>query len=359
MGTVIIEGFIIDFYVPSEELLNITVDVSRIARSHYMDFKEQLEDMLRDIDEKWAERKTRRRTLRARYTTLPNKVRSRILRFTPYPSRFSNELKTFRANWYKALRTNTLILGKIPLTYSARNLYLVPLEKAPDLVLAKDEFNLQLKRLRKEVRRYERTKDFEAVFSYLNENLRERVEKVECELPDMHLDLHQIRLDPAVFERYVESKGKEVLRKLDEERREAFQRLRNEVEETRRRVIEIALTDLQSRLGAVMKVLTVELLNLDVAKKLRKNIEEIKSLAESVHLETVMMPLIEADMKMIDAIIGGDEKRFISAANSLGEIFNLKRVESISHAVELVKHCSIKMSEGLSPRVKQMLKEIL
>ena len=53
----------------------------------------QLQDLLSEIDEYYAEKETRGRALRARYRRISANNRRRLLKFSPYPQVFVNRLK--------------------------------------------------------------------------------------------------------------------------------------------------------------------------------------------------------------------------------------------------------------------------
>jgi len=365
---VVVRGFLIDFGVPSDDLLNVSVDVTSLRkREDYMAFKEGLEDQLRAMDKDYAKRKTLRgRSLRARYTTVVSggrKVRVKILRFSPYPSRFANELKTtIRREWYEELARNTMILAKSSGATAGgreRNLYLLPYENALALMAVTRRLNKALEDLRKRCREFEQTKQYHKVFTYVSEKVKTPVNEKTAHIHDIRLELLPLSFEQSVFESYLAEKEKGAAKAIDEEKQRGMKEIQEELERTRRDVIEKAVRDLQSRLGAVMDQLariTALKVSEKKAKQLKKNIEDVKALADSAGVGWCIERVTETSLKLLDAMTTQKKGAIKEAAEALAKEAG---VEATADAAETLKKSALALTTETSPRLKALLEELM
>jgi len=364
---VVVRGFLIDFGVPSEDLLNVSVDVTSLRkREDYMAFKEGLEDQLREMDKDYAKRKTLRgRSLRARYTTIivnGRKVRIKIIRFSPYPSRFSNELKTMRREWYEELARNTMILGKSSGATALgreRNLYLLPYENALALTAVRRRLNKSLEDLRKRLREFEQTKRFHKVFSYVSETIKTPIAEKPLNIHDIRLELLPLSFEQSVFESFLAEKEKGAAKAIDEEKQRGMKEIQQELERTRRDMIEKAVRDLQGRLGAVMDQLariTALKVSEKEAKRLKKNIEDVKALADGAGVGWCIERVTETSLKLLDAMTTQKKSDIKEAAEALAKEAG---VEATADAAETLKKSALALTTETSPRLKALLEELM
>jgi hypothetical protein len=364
---IVVRGFLIDFGVPTEDLLNVSVDVTSLRkREDYMAFKEGLEDQLREMDKEYAKRKTLRgRSLRARYTTIVSggrKIRVKVLRFSPYPSRFANELKTMRREWYEELARNTMILGKSSVATTLgreRNLYLLPYEKALTLTAVKRRLNKALEDLRKKLSDFEQTKHYHKVFTYVSEKVKAPINGKTAYIHDIRLELLPLSFEQAVFESYLQEKEKGATKAIDEERQRGLKEIEEELTRTRREIIEKAVRDLQGRLGGVMEQLariTALKVSEKEAKKLRKNIEDVKTLADSAGVGWCIERVTETSLKLLDAMTTQKKGDIKEAAEALAKEAG---VEATSDPSETLKKSALALTTQTSPRLKALLEELM
>lgn len=365
---IVVRGFLIDFGVPTEDLLNVSVDVTSLRkREDYMAFKEGLEDQLREMDREYAKRKTLRgRSLRARYTTILSggrKIRVKVLRFSPYPSRFANELKTMRREWYEELARNTMILGKSSGASALgreRNLYLLPFEKALTLTAVKRRLNKTVEDLRKRLSDFEQTKHYHKVFTYVSEKVKAApINGKTAHIHDIRLELLPLSFEQTVFESYLQEKEKGATKAIDEERQRGLREIEEELTRTRREIIEKSVRDLQGRLGGVMEQLariTALKVSEKEAKKLRKNIEDVKTLADSAGVGWCIERVTETSLKLVDAMTTQKKGDIKEAAEALAKEAG---VEATADAAETLKKSALALTTETSPRLKALLAEML
>jgi len=370
----VVEGFLISYYLPTEDLLCFTIDLTDVPKGKYMDLVIGLQDILSGIDERHTaaayggkHRTPRGRSLRARYTRVlgydGKPIRKRVLRLSPYPSSFSNFFKRLRRTWYEELNSNTVILtksGEYGLGYATRrNLYLLPYERAPDLMLVKRKLNENIEGLKRSAKDYEGTKDWEAVFKYISKTLGRPITPEPAKVHAMLLDLHQITLEPRIFERYLEEKGKEYLAEMDEEKRKGLKEIYEELDRTRHDIIERAIMDLQSRMADLMRKLSVAAsteISVRRAKGLRSTIEGVHSLAKSVGVEHFIEQVTATSLKLIDAMETKKKSAIRDAADAIAVEAG---IDPLKDPAETLKESAIALTKGLSPRVKALLTELM
>jgi len=154
-----LRGFIIDVRTVHESNLEVEVDCSHIDWEEYKAFVEELEDLLGVIDEEHSVKSwlVKGRSLRARYRRVSAEDRRRRLRFSPFPSKFSNLLKNTRAYVYGLVAENCLVLEQV----GRRKVYLLPKHLAPFFVEAVDRINSEvIKPLREEVEEFRRSDEY-------------------------------------------------------------------------------------------------------------------------------------------------------------------------------------------------------
>lgn len=138
-----LNGFLISLHCPSEEQLSIIIDCSNLSPSQYISLIRELQDTLSDLDMLFSEKTHHRRSLKARYIKYIDE-RKRILKFIPCPSKIINKIKHIRAKAYAILNDYCVTIQEFSQGKFSRNLYLLPYEKA-------DELLNEIKALNKEI----------------------------------------------------------------------------------------------------------------------------------------------------------------------------------------------------------------
>jgi len=374
---VVVNGFLLSFTLPTEDLLNITLNLSNVAKTKYGGLIWELKDLLLSIDKNYAEKEVRGRTLRGRY---PRKFRYQ--RFSPYPSTFSNRLKSIRRDWYVALNRHTVVLTKAVELGAGfkrqRNLYLLPFEKAADLQLVKKELDREIEDVGEEMRKYEKSSDWKLVFDYLSKISGTKVKALPATIHGIKLEMFPLSFDSSVFQSVVEERRKRVfeeieqrrqtvlteidetrraeLEKLEEERKTAEEEILQEMERKRHDIVEKAISDLQGRLAELMKELTLattKKFTMNRAKSLTKHLETIRTLAESVGLKRFVEGYTDSSLKLIEALTTKNRDAIKEATEIVAKEIGVEVKKNVS---ETLKECSLKLSTEISPRVKALLR---
>ena len=373
----IVNGFLLNYSLPTEDLLNVTVNLSDIAKTKYGGLIWKLKDLLSSVDKEYTDREIRGRTLRGRYPR-----RSRFQRFSPYPSNFSNRLKSLRRDWYDALARFTVVLTKSEQVGAgwkrARNLYLLPFEKAADLQLVRKELNQKIEALRDDMREYEKSDNWKKIFKALKKISGDKVESTPAKIHDVDLEMYPLSFDATVFKSVIQTRKQKVLEEIekrrqatlteiDEKKRADMERLENErakaeeeilkeLEEKRQDLIETVIMDLQGRLAELMTHLTLvsaKKFSKQTAKSVSNSLETIKSLSESVGLKRFVEGYTDSSLKLIEALTTRNKKAIKEATQVVAKEIGIDAKEDYA---ETLKECALKLSTGVSPRVKALIK---
>jgi len=188
---VVINGFLLDCEVPSEERLTMRVDLSRMPGYKHVDWVSSLQDLLRAIDQDYRERhgikkRSRGRSVRVRYVKDEEGNQRKVALFQPYPSLIVNALKELRRAVYGTLNMHCIILQEERVGRMKRKLYFLPAGAAPKLMAQIEEFNKRLEGIKSETRMFENSKDFQSIM----EHVKEAGDAVE----EFHPDLSRIRV---------------------------------------------------------------------------------------------------------------------------------------------------------------------
>jgi hypothetical protein len=272
MTAMTLKGFIVSIHCPSEELLTIALDCSSLPPSRYMQLVVDLQDLLTEIDERYAVREVKGRSLRARYRRVSADQRQRILKFSPFPSCIINKVKYVRTKAYEVLHDHCLVISSVESQYRRDNIYVLPKDMAEEFVKAVEELDGELDGARRMVKEFDLA-DVELLLSRYGLELPKR----DFSIPNIRIDLLPIDLTYAI-----------------EEWGERSPRVRQLLVERQEELVRKAVESISKRLEPVLKAMEGELKLRDLEERL----EEIRKLAEDLGLkalaETVVKPLMTA-----------------------------------------------------------------
>lgn len=267
-----LKGFIVSIHCPSEELLTITLDCSSLPPSRYIQLIADLQDLLTEIDERYAVREVKGRSLRARYRRVSADQRQRILKFSPFPSCIINKVKYVRTKAYEVLHDHCLVISSVESQYHRDNIYVLPKDMAEEFVKAVEKLDGELDGARRMVKEFDLA-DVELLLSRYGLELPKR----DFSIPNIRIDLLPIDLTYAI-----------------EEWGERSPRVRQLLVERQEELVRKAVESISRRLEPVLKAMEGELKLRDLEERL----EEIRKLAEDLGLkalaETVIKPLMTA-----------------------------------------------------------------
>jgi len=308
--SVILEGFLLDVNSPDAESLAITVDCTALPGDRYLGLIGELEDLLSEMDLAYAEREVRGRSLKGAYRRhlLEDAVqRTRRLSFIPYPGKVVNVPGNLRRALYYEINRRCLILQRQMLGRKHRVVYLLPFDKAPDMMLFLDGLNKEIADVNKELKRLSET-EVPKVLTILD---RYRVDGNVFSFHDLHpfsINPRAVRLDPSIIENLVEERYRVHLAQLKEEQRRGFELLRTELESQRRTLVRQAVDNLSSQITYITQQAIGALKKRP--ERAKQELQRIKDLANSAGLkaisDSVIDPLIGAieNPERVEAILG-------------------------------------------------------
>lgn len=358
---IVVEGFLLDFNVPSEDLLNISVDVTGIPdfKRMYLAFRDDFLKLLHEISVAYAKRESLRgRGVHASYSRLIDGKRTKhptVWRFSPYPSRFANVLSTVRRKWYEGLSCNTVVISRT----ATRNVYLLPLEKVSDLMVVKQKLNSEIEDLQKSIKAYEQTSEYKQVIRFVQEKMGIRFDPRPATLHNITLSLYPLKLHSKVFEEFLSERWKQAVKDMDDEKQKGLSEIQAELERTRRELIQRSIDDLQTRLGETMryltKVATMKLTGKE-AERLKGKIKDVQSLAESVGVGWCIARITETNLKLVEAVTKKNKAAIQEASEAVAKEIGIPASEKPE---ETLKRATIALTEKASPRLKALMEEML
>jgi len=324
---VLIQGFLVDVDVPSEERLAIQVDVSAMSDAEHMRWVRELQDILTAVDASYriaaSGRKgaPRRRGVRVRYVKDESGRQVKTATFHPYPSLLINQLKNIRHNVYDALNRYCLILQEERIGRMKRKLYFLPSSLAPELMAEIGEVNKRLEELKADISEFEGTGDYEEIMRHV---ARAGVEQsnIRANLATIKVSPVPLSLSKSFFASFLEEERKRVLFEIDERRREGLAALEREIERRRQEMIEALRNDLQSRFATIVaaaeEAVKAAAGGRVKARAAAKQFRNLMNLIEGIGVDFDRNPLM-ALSNVLSAIGLGDSSAIKSAVNELAE----------------------------------------
>ncbi len=283
-----LEGFLVTCHPVSEDRMSFNLDISDIAgeKPRLMEFLDDLSDLLGEIDhvyvseKKGAEKRLRGRSLRARYRVIRKPSRAVFVRFSPYPSRFSNILRSLRQKLYMdVLPSHAITLQTVQLEYYARNLYLLPYSKAPHFMETIEDLNKTIQQLNTDIGEYHEGTDFTQRIKDLLKRFEIRPEALDqrVQLPLFRAELTPIALSHQTIEGLVEEKYKE-----------GFENVKKQLDEQRRELITATVGKLKEQLDYIVK----NLIEAKKAEAAERQLKELNDLTNDLGLKYISNTII-------------------------------------------------------------------
>lgn len=295
---VILEGFLISVNSPDAESLGITVDCTALPGDRYLALIRELEDLLSEMDITYAEREVRGRSLKGQYRRhlLGEEVeRTRRLTFIPYPGRVVNVPGNLRRALYYELNRRCLVLQRQKLGRKHRVVYLLPFDKAPDMMLFVDGLNKEIANINRELKRLSEA-EVPKVLTILDRYGVDGHVYAYHELHGFSINPRPVRLDPMIIDNLVEERYRVHLSQLKEEQQRGYELLRTELESQRRTLVRQAVDNLSSQISYITQQMVGAVKKRPEAAK--RELQRIKDLADSAGLkaisESVIDPLLVA-----------------------------------------------------------------
>ena len=146
------------------------IRISRVLPSRWSVLVHHTPQILSDIDRKYSVKPqlSRGRSIRARYTRVTADERLRRLRFSPFPSLYTNKLKNLRSYIYRLLNDNCIVLATYGSGRGKRKIYMLPKATALTFTQLIDDLNKNaIAKMRDEISKFRESDDYLKIMQVL------------------------------------------------------------------------------------------------------------------------------------------------------------------------------------------------
>jgi len=293
---VILRGIHIAVHSPTEERL--TVQIEGLPPDKFRSLAMALEDYFLVVDDAFKETFVRGRGWKGRGRRVSARNRIRVLRFSPFPSRFSNILRSIRRDIYIELHKNCLVLEGTQYGGYKQNIYILPYANAPAFMSFVEEKNREIDGLNDRIKRFRETRYFEDLKEILKAHNVQVNLNGNWNIEHLSLDATPLALEPTTVKQLVEEDYKKMFNRLEDEEKRGLEALHAELERKRRELVIKGVEDIRRKIETVVKRIVG-------AKKLRpetvkKDIARLRRLAVSVGLEAIASTVIDPLAEVVD-----------------------------------------------------------
>lgn len=313
--TITLRGLHVVVHTPTEERLSFQVE--GLSPEVFKRFSAELEDFFEVVDSNYKEVKLRGRGWKARGHKVENQERTRILKFSPFPSRFSNILRTIRKDLYCQLHANCIVLEGEKTGGYSHNIYLLPYSTSAAFMTYLEKVNSTLDELQTKIEAYKTTWYYHTIKQLLEKYHVYNFDEMTWHIGHVEIDATPLSLEPTTIKEVVDKEYKEMFERLERDQRMTQQRraelreklqkeyetgtaaLQRELVKKRSEIIDKSLKNLQSKIDNIV--------NMIVSIKRDKNIDNIKSdleyvrkIAVSIGLEAVATSIIDPLAEVVD-----------------------------------------------------------
>ncbi|MEM0235308.1 hypothetical protein [Thermofilum sp.] len=339
---VLVNGFLVDCDIPTEERLTLEVDLTRMHGYSHVDWISELQDLLRSIDDGYRVevfgevRQPSRRTVKARYVKNPDGRMRKVALFHPYPSTLINRFKEVRREVYSVLNTYCIILQQERVGRVVKKIYFLPAPSAAEFMHEIDSLNMRLSKIWEEVADFERGEGFAKII--------EHVKKADPSFENFSAKPSQIRVSPVplslsrrFYEEFLEEEKAKIVREMErsmaeveearrrslaeieEKRLMGLKALERELEERRREMLSAIERDLKQRFAAILDELEkiVASRNKKKARALRSRVNAISRLVEGLGFFEEPVKAVENVLEAVETK-GDIEEAVVELVRSLG-----------------------------------------
>ena len=305
---VVLRGIHVSCHVPTEERLTLLIE--GLAPDRFRSLAEALEDWFVVVDDAFKETFVRGRGWRGRGRRVSaTHRRLRVLRFSPFPSRFSNILRSIRRDIYIELNRQCLVLEGQQYGGYKQNLYILPYANAGEFMSFIEVKNREIDELNAKIELFKKTRHFVD----LKEILKKQDVKVSLngnwKMEYINVDVTPLALEPTAVRQLVEEeekklfeqldvKEREELERLEAERRRGLEALQRELERKRKELVVKGIENIQRKIELVVRrIVGAKKLN---PKNVKRDIGRLRRIAVSVGLEAVASTVIDPLVEVVD-----------------------------------------------------------
>lgn len=293
---VVLRGIHISVHSPTEERL--TVQIEGLTPDKFRSLAADLEDWFLVVDDKYKETFVRGRGWKGRGKRVSEKKRMRVLRFSPFPSRFSNILRTVRRDLYIELHRNCLVLEGEKYGGYRQNIYILSYAHAPAFMKSIQRKNKEIDELNKKIQEFQQTRYFTDLKEILEEHRVRLKLNGGWKMEHVSIDATPLALEPTTVKEMVEEEYQKMFKKLETEEKRGIEALHAELERKRRELVVKGIENLQRKLNSIINrmVATRKL----KPKTVKEDLERVRILAVSVGLESLAASVIDPLSQVVE-----------------------------------------------------------
>lgn len=294
---VVLHGIHIATHTPTEERL--TVQIEGLSPEKFRDLAVALEDWMEVVDENYKKKTTRGRGWKGRGKRITAATRVRIIKFSPFPSSFSNVLRTVRKNLYYALHRHCLVLEGEQHGGYRQNIYILPYGSAPEFMNELQLENAKIDELNVQISDFLKTQDYQDIHELLKGYSIERVLQAKTwTVEHISFDATPLALEPATVKTIVEDEYARMFRKLEDHERRGLEMLQQELERKREILVRKGIENLQKKITVITKRIVASAKK--KPEKVREDLERLRRIAVSVGLEALATSVIDPLAQIVE-----------------------------------------------------------
>jgi len=222
----------------------------------------------------------------------------RVLRFSPFPSRFSNILRTVRRDLYEELHKNCLVLEGEQYGGYRQNIYILPYANAPAFMRSIQEENRTIDELNKKIRDFQQTAYFADLKTILEKHKVGIRLNGEWQMEHVSIDATPLALEPTTVKEMVEEEYHKMFRKLEEDEKRGLEALHAELERKRRELVVKGVENLQNKINNIVnRIVAAKKLK---PKTVKEDLQRLHRLAVSVGLESLATSVIDPLSQIVE-----------------------------------------------------------
>lgn len=347
---VLINGFLIDCDIPTEERLTLVVDITPLLR--HVEWISSLQDLLRDIDDAYRikvfgeAKKPSKKTVKVRYVKDPEGRMRKVASFHPYPSTLVNRFKEIRRSVYSLLNNYCIVLQEERAGRVIKKVYFLPAPSAAGLMADIDLLNERLSGLWREIADFEKTEDFKRVMEHVREAA-PGFRGFSAQPSRIRVSPVPLTLSRDFYQRFLEEEEARVMREIEEARVrgiaeveemriKGLEALERELEQKRMEMLSAIERDLKQRFSRILEEIdkAIREMNARKVKAVKKHVEAMGRLVEGLGL--IEEP-VKAAGKVLEAVEKKDIASLVRAAADLAASFGVKPTGNIERDLEAAK----------------------
>lgn len=311
---VILQGLHLNLHCPTEELL--TIICKGLDPETFRAIGYEVEDWRKDVDEAYKKKTIRGSGWKGRGTKVGIQ-RIRIIKISPFPSRFSNILRELRRDLYADLHKSCLVLEESGDSHFKRNIYILPYSNAVALMTDIKRANFVIDDLNVKIQEFLGTSYYDHLKMILKQHRIIILEKnIRWHIDHVDFEVTNLALNPAAIKETVSKEYQRMFQRIDAKKAaaeaelgmmidqrkveaeanlqkqydEGMQLLYTKLQEKEKDLVVKAVENMRKKLKVTIgKIVGAHKLKPETVKE---ELEKLRRIAESVGLEAIAQDII-------------------------------------------------------------------